>query len=749
MGVLDETVYTQRFTPAATDWPETQGSGRLIGARELMSLARRRRLLIAMFGLSGLLLSLLAIHELSPSYKAQSMILLEPDDPNLLDDAPDQAVQQPNSSKLDTEADLMTSRSFAGRVVDELNLIAEPEFNTYLVAAGSEQAGASAGWLRSWLLGVSAAFGQDEQAAEPLPPSSVQRDSAITVLLSRLNTSRSGESSVMVVSAVDEQPERAALIANTTTGLFVDWSRDQKREEMKEAADFLRQQAGELATRIGRIEQEIAEYGGRNQVSSDPRDDLLRLAMQQANEQLSAARGDLTQARARLAQAQAAAAGGVRSGMDQLLSSDFLRTLRTEEATALGERADLARSFAQAHPQIQRADAKIASVRALMSEEFQRILAGMEGDVRIAEGRVADFERDLEAATVELRQRSLAEIRLRELNRDLLTEQKLYDVTASRLGKLDPFAAVAKANARVVSVAEVPTSPYFPKPRMLVGGGVVGALVLGFVVAVTLESLDTRIRDGRGAAGVAGAPLLASIPRLRRRLGSRKTDLFQEIQDSPHALPAEAFRALFRSCRRMVPKDRPQSVLLTSALPSEGASPTAAGLAAAAALLGARTVLIDLDPRCADRPISLSQEPVGPSSFAIDRLERGFDIADGLKPVSAIPSLSILEIAEGDSRLVGEDALETLLFRLRESCEFVVIAAPPVLCRETAVWAGAHVDTVLLVASWNRTSDEKLAQAGQRLRLSGIEPRGLVIDQVEPEASSARRTRRHRTGARS
>jgi uncharacterized protein involved in exopolysaccharide biosynthesis len=255
----------------------------------------------------------------------------------------------------------------------------------------------------------------------------------------------------------------AATLANATTRMFIEWSRDLKRERTREAVEFLRQQAGELGSRIAKIEGEIAEYGRINKVSSDPRDDLLRAAMQQANEQLSVARGDFTQAQARLEQVKHVAAQGALSAThgeldrnEPLLSSDFLTSLRNDEAVALRDRAQLARNYGTNHPLIKEADAKIKSVRTLLSEEMGRIIANLGNDVRVARGRVEQFEQDLATSEKDLRQRSLAEIRLRELNRDLLTEQNLYDVVAARLGKLDPYAEVAEPGSRVVSYAAVP-----------------------------------------------------------------------------------------------------------------------------------------------------------------------------------------------------------------------------------------------------------------------------------------------------
>ena len=207
--------------------------------------------------------------------------------------------------------------------------------------------------------------------------------------LASLSVDRSGESAAMTISFFNDDAATAAKIANATARLFVEWSRDNKRQDIKDAVGFLRQQSTEVASRIAAIEGQIAKYANDHGVSSDPRDDLLRASIQQANEQLSTARGEYTQAQARLAQVRLAAkTGDTGASVDPLLSSDFLTSLRNDEATAMRDRAQLASNYGRNHPLVQEADAKIAAVRAMISQEMLRTIAILENDVRVDEGRV-------------------------------------------------------------------------------------------------------------------------------------------------------------------------------------------------------------------------------------------------------------------------------------------------------------------------------------------------------------------------
>lgn len=737
VSMLDEETLARHHHLPYQEPPEHQDV-RPIGPRELLGLLRRRLVSIATVLAVGTGLSLVAANEIPRTYTARSMIVLEPDNSNLLDDVLEQEVGQTVQSKMDTEADLMASRDFAGRVVDALNLVAEPDFNTFLQRPGmdlSEEQGQSGGPLLSAIQSAMDRFSSTEEADPHLPPSAVQRDRAISSFLSRLSQTQSGESLAMTVALTDDTPEMAATLANATTRIFIEWSRDLKQERTREAVEFLREQASELASGIAKIEAEIAEYGRVNQVSSDPRDDLLRAAMQQANEQLSVARGDLTQAQARLAQVKGAVAGGALSAAsgefadtEPLLSSDFLTSLRNDEAVALRDRAQLARNYGANHPLIKEADAKIRSVRTLISEEMGRIIVNLENDVRVAQGRVEQFERDLAESEAELRQRSLAEIRLRELNRDLLTEQKLYDVVAARLGKLDPYAEAAEPGSRVVSYAAVPAEPSFPKVHLIAAGGFIGALLLALIVAVLLESLDTRVREPRRVSQLLGLPLLASIPGLPKGFWKGRPQAVQHLLQHPRSAFAEAFRALYSASRHVNGGGRKQAILVSSALPNEGKTTTAIGLAVAAALDGARTALVDLDLRTGRVKAALQLH--GAARTLDEYLKRDCSLYDVLEAAPQVLRLDVLATSEDQAnadRVLNTDDLGTLLSTLKLKYDVVVVDAPPVLVVQDALRVAGLVDGVILVVALNRTKEGLLQLAAERLHMAGAPLMGLAL----------------------
>ena len=278
------------------DPPETiHASGRVasvVGVRETIALVSRRRYFILFFVAASCVLLSIAVLSMRDTYTAASALVLERNDTQMLEAVTQLDTEQRDRSAIETEMDIISSRVFAGRVVDAMNLVNHPWFNAYLVddfADGKEST------FPGYVLGaVGSLFGLSEPDSPPkLPSISAQRDSAISALLGRMSVTRNGESLAVTVRISSPDAELSAAIANTVANVYVDWSRELKKQSMSDAVGFLRERANQVASRIAENERAITDFSGLNHLASDERDDLLRKRIDEMNTQLTSARVEL------------------------------------------------------------------------------------------------------------------------------------------------------------------------------------------------------------------------------------------------------------------------------------------------------------------------------------------------------------------------------------------------------------------------------------------------------------------------
>jgi tyrosine-protein kinase len=174
-----------------------------------------------------------------------------------------------------------------------------------------------------------------------------------------------------------------------------------------------------------------------------------------------------------------------------------------------------------------------------------------------------------------------------------LTETTPYTDLLERKNNLDLFGPQLANNSIVLHEAAgaLHTSPQ-PRRNALLGGLL--GLVLGVGLAFFAEAVDKRVRSEQEIEERLGVPLLGRVPRPSRRL-QRANDLVMLVE--PTSVHAQTFRRLRTSLEFVNFEHGARTIMVTSAMPREGKSTTAANLAVALARAGRRIAIADLDLR--------------------------------------------------------------------------------------------------------------------------------------------------------
>ena len=243
--------------------------------------------------------------------------------------------------------------------------------------------------------------------------------------------------------------------------------------------------------------------------------------------------------------------------------------------------------------------------------------------------------------------------------------------------------------AQVVQPATVPSTPVSPRPARNAALAFVVALLLAVGLVFLLDRLDRRVRDPEDLATLTGTPLLGEVP----------SAAFSKRASSP--VVREAFRML-RTNLTYFNVDRPLgSILVTSPLREEGKTTVATNLAKAMAQAGQDVIFVDADLRRAE---------VGPGLGDVLAGERDVDDVMGEMEIWG-GRLRILPSGTpppNPSALISSDAMRTLLARLVEKADVVVIDTPPMLMVSDAIPLLGQVSGVVLVGRLGRTTRDAI-----------------------------------------
>jgi Mrp family chromosome partitioning ATPase/capsular polysaccharide biosynthesis protein len=305
---------------------------------------------------------------------------------------------------------------------------------------------------------------------------------------------------------------------------------------------------------------------------------------------------------------------------------------------------------------------------------------------------------------------------LRKFLREATANGQLQDSLLRRQKEIRSEQEMFTPEVHIASLAWPPTRPSSPNPALFIFPALIISSICGAFLAVGMERLDRRLRSERDVNDALGIPCIGLVPQIRRRGRIR---LHQYLLHEPPAAYGEAIRSILAAVQLAPSHRAPKVILICSSMKGEGKTTLAMSLAAYAARLEPRVLLVDLDFRHPSDTRELDGKRGTVKKDILDLFVEGAALAEFIKH---IPDLGIDYLATAPCTidplmLFTKDRLPCLLHQLRETYDLVIVDSPPLIgITETRLLAPL-VDKVLFLVKWGTTRRE-VAQHGLSLVLN-------------------------------
>lgn len=293
----------------------------------------------------------------------------------------------------------------------------------------------------------------------------------------------------------------------------------------------------------------------------------------------------------------------------------------------------------------------------------------------------------------------------------------------------------APVHLDAIDSARLPTEPTSPNTRLALALGALVGLAIGVAYAFLRYTLDRRVRAPEVVERETGLTVVGTIPEEKSFTEGERLLPFAgagqangKSRDSIRAV-AEAMRELRTNIQFMDVDNPPEAIVITSALPGEGKSTTAANLAITLAAGGQQVILVDGDLR---RPMQAKIFGLPGDVGLTDVLAGRAGIDDVAQPVGPQQRLRVIaagRIPPNPSELLGSQRMRDLIRALAKHA-FVIIDAPPLIPVTDASVLSHNADGAMLVATVGKTTIDALLKAQGNLDRAGGRALGLVLNRV-------------------
>jgi uncharacterized protein involved in exopolysaccharide biosynthesis len=431
----------------------------------LLTFVTERGKLMAQVAGGVLLLMLIFILLVPRSYTGKSVVLIDPRKQEAIKGDPVLSGIDPDDKIIETEVQMIQSRSIAQQVGEDLNLKADAYF--------MHPSGGLLHSIKSLIAGEDTVDDQNR----------IMTDN----LLRGLDVERVGTSYAIQISWSGKSSEKAARIANQFAQRYVINQIDVKDAATSEVNRKIRDRLSDLRKQLADAEARQLAYRQRTGLISAMDANNHSMALAGLNEASALARAQAAEQRALLAAANRQR--GEASPAAQ--ASPAVQALRAQAASIGAQAAMLNARYGPQNPAVIQINEQQRQINALLGQEVNRAIRGAREAARstanAASQRAGASDAALASVEGALGANAASLARLAALDREVAGLSTLYNTYLQRYNETGVNIGLQTPDARIVSRAVPSLNASFPNVPLLLALGILLAVFAAIGTAITAE----------------------------------------------------------------------------------------------------------------------------------------------------------------------------------------------------------------------------------------------------------------------
>jgi succinoglycan biosynthesis transport protein ExoP len=408
---------------------------------------------------------------LPKQYTASAAVVLDVRSPDPVSGLMLQGMMAPGY--MATQVDIINSDRVAQAVVKNLRMESSPA-----IQAQWQEATQGKGLLRDWLA---------------------------SALQKNLDVKPSRESNVISINYSGADPEFAAAVANAFAQAYMDVNLDLRVAPARQFATFFEEQTKTARSKLEAAQQALSDYQQANGITSaDERMDFETAKLNETSSQLTGVQAQTTDSQSKRQSTKA-------DTIAEVMQSPLINGLKADIARLEAKLIETSGNLGKNHPQIQRTEAELATLKAQLDAETRKITASIDTTYQVGKQREAQLQGALATQKARVLLLNKQRDELNVLRRDIESAQRAFEIVSQRASQTNIESQTNQTNIAVLNPASPPPAPSKPRVLLNVLVSIFLGTLLGVGLALALELMNRKVRSTDDLVEALELPVLGAI----------------------------------------------------------------------------------------------------------------------------------------------------------------------------------------------------------------------------------------------
>lgn len=614
-----------------------------------------------------------------------------------------------------------------------------------------------------------------ERVMKDLQLDQQQEDEEELDLLEKINITNIRDTEIIQLSYEDEDPLLASQIVNSWMDNYLAIDLERNLQENRNVATFLEQQLPKSQESLELVTEELKNFKQSNRILDIQAEASSTVQIiGELDKQMATTQTELAALRAKQQSLQqifqVESKGAVVSSFinESPVAGSLLKELQTLKAKIETEKV----RFGDQHPQIialqreeevlreqlqnqinntfvsQTQDNTNVNIDAIVQpgQTQTRLLeeyANTERQVQSLEAQLVSLENLIDDYRQRVNQLPELEFKNQQLQRDIQVRENLVRNLVQNYQDVQISLSKTQGNIQLVERALVPDTPIPSRKILYIAQSFIGGIILASIVALILDKLDKGLKSSESIKQVLPQNVLARVNKFSDVLGKDNTTQIP-ARDHANSVIAEEYRRLYTTLSFMSTEEQPLDVItISSSVPGEGKSTTAANLATVAAEIlnpqddsgeaKKKVLLIEGDMRKpSQKSIWNYQVEKGLNQYLQSNGRIPFEplLISG-EDVLGVENLDIFPAGGHNNNpvgLIGSPQMLNFIKEQRKNYALIIIDAPPLTVAADAQLFARMSDAMLMVIRQGKATLPVLRASREIMEQANINVAGLVLN---------------------